>query len=413
MKTFRSAALLATAALGAAALSSCQSKPVAYPQYESAYAEGDTLRKYAEHAGLFFGCVVRLSRTLVQEDRALGDLVGREFNLLGPDSYIWRTTEPSEGVFDFSILEEDEAFARSRGMKLSGFVGPWHVLNADWLQDKTFAELGPILRRHVERQVGWNQGSIKLWQAFNEIVNDDGNGYRNRQYTGEHQFVRSLWVDGNDLSLIVEAFKTARRANPGAFLYLNEFFNEEWESSIRTQSVDKGKFFYETVLRLRKEGMPIDGVGFQLSGLSYPQVDSWGSDLRDLDRYIKNVDANVKRYAAQGLSVVFSEVAASIKLSDLDLSTEKGEKEYKRRQDFQARVYEGLVRIALDNRNVVAFIIFGTSDKYWDTSNSPKGSGKPFLWDENLKPKPAYYALLKALKEKAASEGPQEPRVKL
>lgn len=392
----------------AAAFLSCRSAP---PPSSLQFSEGDTLRKYADHAGLLIGTVATHGQLFGEGGSAFRELVAREFNLFWPDA-LWRVTEPSEGVFDFSREEEMDSIAAGRGMVLKSSAGPWHALNPPWLEQKCYTELGPVLERHVAQEMSRRKGDIEIWDVFDEVMNDEGNGFRNRQSanTAEAGFRRSIWVDGNDTSLIKDAFTTARRIDPRALLFLNDFGNEEYEKGAGSFAAQKGKAFYESVVQMRKNGTPIDGVGFQLHEM-YP-ARSGETDVgpEALDACLKNIDRNVKRYAAQGLLVEFSEVTVAIRLSDLDLNTDQGRKELEKRLDHQARVYEGLLRIAPDNRNVVAFIIFGPADKY--PNIAAEGYGKPQIFDEELRPKPAYYALLAALKEKAATEPPRDSRLR-
>jgi endo-1,4-beta-xylanase len=386
-----------------------QKKPSPISQFK--YEEGDTLRKYAEHAGLFIGMFAKYEHIFGEGNQDAGKIIGREFNLLIPEPCLWRDTELTEGVFNFAKQETMDSFADDNGMAIKSATGPWHVLNPEWLEQKSFVELGPLLERHTEKAMGRNKGRIKMWVVFNEVVNDEGNGFRNRQTmnTPSQQFIHSIWVNNSDTSLIKEAFRIARRVDPDALLFLNDNGNEEYVRSSRDFAKNKGKFFYDYVMQLKKEGIPIDGVGFQLHEC-YP-APFWATDIGPglLDIYLKNIDKNVKRYAAQGLLVDFSEVDVAIKLSDLDLRTEKGGIELQRRLHYQAKVYEGLLKVALNNKNVVGFIVWGLSDKYHDTA--PAGYGKALLFDEEFKPKPAYYSLLALLKSKAMTEEQQEPRI--
>jgi endo-1,4-beta-xylanase len=398
-------------ALIAVSILSCQSKPPAATE-RLILEPDDTLREYAEHAGLLMGVFAQTRLFSNENWGEIGGMIGREFNLQGSEPCLWRDTEPSEGVFDFSKEEAMDSFALNHGMALKSAAGPWHALNPPWLEAKSFEELGPVMQRHIEAAMGRHRGAIKIWEVCNEIVNDEGTGFRNRQSVNspDAPFRRSIWVNGSDTSLVKEAFRTARSVDPDALLFLNDFNNEEYISDSRDFGKEKGKFFYEYVTALKKEGVPIDGVGFQLH-LNYPSA-PWQTDVGPtrLNAYLGNVERNVKRYAVQGLLVEFSEVDVAIKLSDLDLATEKGKTELQKRLVFQAKVYEGLMRVALDNRNVIAFFVWGIGDKYHDTA--PSGYGKPLLFDEELRPKLAYYGLLTVLKAKAMIEGPQESRIK-
>jgi GH35 family endo-1,4-beta-xylanase len=61
-------------------------------------------------------------------------------------------------------------------------------------------------------------------------------------------------------------------------------------------------------------------------------------------------------------------------------------------------VYDGLAKIAVENKNVAAFIIWMVSDRYQQGAVAP-GFGDTSLLDAEYKPKPAYYAVLNELKQ--------------
>jgi endo-1,4-beta-xylanase len=117
----------------------------------------------------------------------------------------------------------------------------------------------------------------------------------------------------------------------------------------------------------------------------------------DLDTYLNNVDLNVKRYAGIGMKVAFTEVEGQIKIDDIDFTTPAGRAEYESRLQWQAKYYAGLVRIALENDNVIMFHMWGGTDRYQNFQPWP-GYGNGFIFDKNYNPKPAYYAMLDLLK---------------
>ena len=140
-----------------------------------------------------------------------------------------------------------------------------------------------------------------------------------------------------------------------------------------------------------------DGVGFQLRvWMDGDTVGTW--QKQKIDTFLDNLDKSVKRYADLGLLVEFSEVEVGIRVDDIDLSTPAGQKTYEKRLAAQAKVYGGLAKIALENKNVAAFIIWMVSDRYPQGAVAP-GYGDTSLLDAEFKPKPAYYAILDELKK--------------
>jgi hypothetical protein len=126
--------------------------------------------------------------------------------------------------------------------------------------------------------------------------------------------------------------------------------------------------------------------------------------LENLDAYLARIDQNIKRYAQAGIMVEFSEVECQIRLDDIDLNTPSGNAEYARRSQKQADVYRGLTKLARDNPNVIALIIWAAADNVESTafnSDSPpwytfKGVDS-YLLDKDYHPKRAYNAVLEEL----------------
>jgi GH35 family endo-1,4-beta-xylanase len=110
----------------------------------------------------------------------------------------------------------------------------------------------------------------------------------------------------------------------------------------------------------------------------------------------------LKRYAALGLKVIFSEVQVPIYIQNIDTSSAAGQAELSGRIDYQAQVYGGLMQVALYNPNVIAFSTQDMTDRYsWVYNPAPYGNprvGFPDMFDKGYLPKPAYYEVLNALK---------------
>ena len=117
-----------------------------------------------------------------------------------------------------------------------------------------------------------------------------------------------------------------------------------------------------------------------------------------MDTYLKNVDLNIKRYASIGMKVAFTEVESQIKFDDIDFTTPAGRAEYEKRLQWQAKYYAGLLKIAMENKNVIIFNIWEITDKFQSPNADYPGYGNGFIFDKNYNPKPVYYAVLALLR---------------
>jgi endo-1,4-beta-xylanase len=189
--------------------------------------------------------------------------------------------------------------------------------------------------------------------------------------------------------------------DPSAILLLNDNTDEQIGFA-------QSEYLFKFASGLKAKGIPIDGVGFQLHNYIEPEGTlrfyiplTYPDQFSDegMDTYLKNVDLNVKRYASVGLKVAFTEVDGYIKIGDLDLTTAAGRLEYEKRLQWQAKYYVGLLKIAVDNDNVILYHTWGVTDRYPDAiSDMFSGYGDMHLFDKNLNPKPAYYQMLDLLK---------------
>jgi len=361
----------------------------------------DSLRKFADLHNLKIGSLLLTHESIdYMMDPLYVQTLAQEFNLVCGINTNWsvqKPANPADMYLDYTHSDEIFRLLAAAQLSQKGATGGWHVQLPGWILDEDFQALQPYLESRIERDVSRYQGNIFIWDVFNEVVADAGVGFRNRQHKGPssgdfapYGYSYSPWVDGSDLSLVRAAFVKARQTDPNAKLFLNEFDNDQIGET-------KAETFYRLVADMKKAEVPIDGVGFQMRlWITGDTVGTWNERHR-ISLFLNNVDKSVKRYAKLGLLVEFSEIEVGIKIDDIDFSTPAGQATYKKRLAAQAEVYGGLAKIAVENKNVAAFIIWMVSDRYPQGAVAP-GYGDTSLLDAEYKPKPAYYAVLDALK---------------
>lgn len=91
--------------------------------------------------------------------------------------------------------------------------------------------------------MGHYKGKLYAWDVVNEVIESNG------------QLRSSIWSNNFGESFIANAFKLAHAADPSVKLYINDYSIE----SINAKSTG----LYNLVKKLRGEGVPIQGVGFQ------------------------------------------------------------------------------------------------------------------------------------------------------
>jgi GH35 family endo-1,4-beta-xylanase len=382
----------------------------------------DSLRKYATNPHFRFGFYTNYGYIFGPGDNSgwNGDpwyayMAAQE----GSINVVWPfSSKPNEDYsnFDFnrpedSVLVRQYQYGDGNHLALLGYgEGFIYYTAPQWIRDLTFPDATKaFLLYHIEKDLRYAKGKNPVWLLFNETINTPkygDSGLRNRQNPiGGSEWDYSPWAaKTTDSSLIEAAFIKAREVDPGATLMINDFDNEQI-------GLTRSDFQYQFVSSLKDKGIPIDGVGFQLHNYIDPDGKlrflfsttgggTWYWVTTDMDTYLKNVDLNVKRYASIGMKVAFTEVEGQIKFDDIDFTTPDGRAEYEKRLQWQAKYYAGLLKIALENENVIIFNIWGITDKFQSPNAAYPGYGNGFIFDKNYNPKPAYYAMLALLKGK-------------
>lgn len=126
------------------------------------------------------------------------------------------------------------------------------------------------------------------WDVINEAINDSPN----------YVMKVSPWSIVDDY--ICKAFKAARKANPNAQL----FYNDYKHASMTGIYKDKSDKVFNLVKDLKDRGCPIDGVGFQ----SHVDITYTGENF-------VSIRQNIRRYADIGIKVHFTEVDVRCEMS--------------------------------------------------------------------------------------------------
>ncbi|MDA8201859.1 MAG: endo-1,4-beta-xylanase, partial [Chloroflexi bacterium] len=293
----------------------------------------------------------------------------REFNLGVVPDVDWRYIEPSQGhvIFDNppayvhpdrEVAEIQSANQRVRGMHLL-----WYQAYPDWLLQGTWTAdvLEQILVGHINGVVAHYRGRVGEWTVVNEFM----------PLASWHSDLLQQVLGPGYVDL---AYQTAREADPAATLLYNSYDNETAAGAWTAVT-------HEIVRRLQGKGL-LDGVGLQmhLDGANPPGK--------------TDVIATMQSY---GVPVYVTEF-------DVNLRNVTGTQD--QRLAVQARIYEDMLDAALKSGVCASFTVYGIGDAVsWIETTpsypfySPIADPTPF--DDNLRPKPAYFALRAVLKAKA------------
>ncbi len=321
------------------------------------FAQG--LKDWASAAGLNYGTMVHKAQFISTKDSAVyRQTLRNEFNMAFPENEIkWDVIEPSQGTFSFTYPDQVIAFAQANGMKSRGHFMIWHTNLPYWLTSRasgtnawTRQQLLDILKNHIYTVMGHYRGKISEYDVVNEPFNL---GYNNPAGLRS-----SMWYNIIGPDYIDSAFVWAHRADPQAYLYLNEYGAEMASSSEKAKSDS----LYNYVKGMLARGIPIHGVGFEGHFGNYINAGT--------------ISANMKRIGDLGLRV---------SITELDMMNTT---------NIPAN-WVNLMNAALANYNCTSFVTWGVDDK-----NSWMGSDCGCLvWDSTFQKKPAIYnGLITALK---------------
>lgn len=318
-----------------------------------------SLRDLAEPAGIFIGAASGLGPLLNDPDYTR--LLSREFNLLTPEvSMKWGDIHPEPERFDFTGADTLVEFAQQNGMAMRGHTLVWDYALPQWLVEGEFTrdELRALLREHIYTVAGRYRGQIYAWDVVNEPLDENGD------------LRDTFWLRAIGPEYISLALHWAHEADPEALLFINEF-GAEGKSA-------KSEGLFALAEGLLGVGAPLHGIGLQM----HVGVD-WTPPAADLA-------ANLGRFHDLGLEVHITEMDVRLQGSGLD------EREALARQ---ADVYREALGVCLQAPNCRAFITWGVTDRYSWIPYFTGHPDAPLLFDEEGRPKPAYYAIFEALNQ--------------
>lgn len=326
--------------------------------------EKETLRYHAEKCGKRIGAAVPVWKMDVNNDNLdMTKTVYNNFNMVVAENEMKvDALQPNRGEFNFYNGDCLVNLAERHNMSVRGHTLVWHSQLPSWMSsdgkknDKGYsrAELLGIMKDHITTVVTHYKGKVVEWDVVNECLDDNQTTIRTNP--AGYDLRPSVWstVIGEDF--IDSAFVYARRADPDARLYINEY-DVEMQGKAKTQA------YYNLVRRLKNSGIPIDGVGLQCH-FTVGQIDS------------AKFDANIKRYAALKLNCIITEL-------DISIPNLGEPNAYER----QAAEYRTIANVMMNNDHCTGLLVWGITD------NLSWRGGDPLLFNSQLVAKPAFFAL--------------------
>jgi len=287
-----------------------------------------------------------------------------EFNMITPENGMKpHFIHPQKDVYSFVETDLLVDIAKQNDMSVHGHTLVYAKSNPQWITDSPKEELQKIMVDHITTIVNHYKGRVVEWDVVNEPLAN-----RLSVFHGARQGLENtIWYEAMGEEYIDIAFKAAHEADPEAILYLNDYGLERdgnrWDAIIGL------------VERLKARGVPIDGVGFE----SHIYADGDYSDSAVLRKHMQKL----------------AELGLKVRISEIDVVGDDPEE--------QSNQYVLALDACLREPNCTGYSTWGITDLLGSTTASdryPLRYGSSLLFDTDLRPKPAYFALQERLKQR-------------
>jgi endo-1,4-beta-xylanase len=285
-----------------------------------------------------------------------------QFSIMAPENSMKpQFIHPMPDVYDFAKADLLVDIAFKNNMIVHGHVLLYDKSTPDWMTNSPVEQRQEIMISHIENVVGRYKDKVAEWDVINEFLSNKNALYKNKG-TG---LKPNIWFEALGEKYIDLAFITARKADPSAKLYLNDYGLENdgqrWDALLAL------------VKRLKERKVPIDGVGFQ--------AHIYGDgDYINKEQLKKHMEA-------------LNKLGLLARISEIDVIGDEASE--------QTNQYTTVLNVCLQASNCTSYTTWGITDLYGSTTKSdryPLVYGNSLLWDKDLKPKPAFWALQEKLR---------------
>ncbi|MEN3338456.1 MAG: endo,4-beta-xylanase [Acidobacteriota bacterium] len=339
-----------------------------------AAARQDVALKDLMPKGMVVGVAIN-QRQFEGADTVAVDIITQQFNQISPENALkFQPTHPAADRYTFVAADRYVQFGVDRHMQVVGHNLVWHSQTGAWVfqsADGKPADRSTLLARmhdHIRTVVGRYKGRIHGWDVVNEAIDEDGS------------LRKSPWQIGIGDDYVAKAFEFAHEADPDAELYYNDF---NLEKPAKRAGVIK------LLQDLQARKLRIDGIGNQAHWrLNTPAIE--------------DIDQALVALHATGLKVMYTELDINLlpntpRGADPAVSDPYATGLPDEVQQQLARRYADVFTLFLKHRDAVTRVTFwGLSDA--DSWLNRGRRNYPLLWDGQHQPKPAFTAVVEALR---------------
>lgn len=304
------------------------------------------------------------------------ELIKKQFNSITAENDMKSgELHPSEGVWKWDRADKVANFCRQNGIKLRGHCLVWHSQFCDWmLNDKNGKPVKKEvfyarLRDHIHTVVNRYKDIVYAWDVVNEAMSDGGGRGFGGKEPNPYRQSQLYNLCGDEF--IAKAFEYAHEADPNAILFYNDY---------NAATPAKRDRIYNMVKKMQDAGVPITGIGMQghynIYGPSEEDVDAALTKYSELVKHIHITELDIRCNQEMGGQLQFSRGEKSVMPGYISTLQE----------DQYARIF----RVFRKHKDVIDNVTL------WNLCDADSWVGvnnHPLPFDENLKPKKAYYAI--------------------
>lgn len=367
-----------------------------------------SLKKHFQEKGYKFRFGGELTGNMWDDDGKM-ELAGMHYNTitagneLKPDSIFRGLDENGDIILNFSnadralqkVWDYNEGKAEEDKIHMRAHVLTWHSQTPDaFFKDKdgNYLSKEDMTKRQEEyiKQVTTHvqdkyPGLVYCWDVVNEAINPgDGLPGGLRKMNGDRPS-GYYQIFGESNEYIINAFRFANKyVDPSVKLFYNDYGD-----------TDKTKMKYICDL--------LDAVKAHANDAEYPtRIDGMGMQAH----YSMESPSGQEVYTA---IKTYNEHVDEVQLTEIDVAATRSydgseaqkEAEQQKEAYKYKELFDGILKAYDEGANITAVVFWGVSDDdSWLLSPSQSGGrhNMPLLFDENLKAKPSYWALVDATK---------------
>lgn len=278
-----------------------------------------------------------------------------------------------DGKFDYSQADELMKICKAKGLNIYGHTLCWYQNDSRYMASLNgdSAAIEHFLKKYITITMQRYENNIHAWDVVNEAIDSVGH----LRISGPKRLDYFYWGKYLKSGYISRAFRYAHAADPSALLFYNDY-----DLEIHPAKLDA---IVKMVKKLKKEGVPINGVGTQMH-ISINTPD-------------EGIDDAFRKLASTGLLIRISEMDIKVNPSNNPdfILTKALEEDQAEKCRYVLQSF--FKYVPAKQRYGITFWNVGTRDSWLTKGMHRKGS--PALFDSAYRPKPMYYAVLDFFKQ--------------